>query len=133
MYVEFEVLTAAVRNVAIYWDTAPCTPYANRRLGVTYHLHLQGRKSAEQETSLKQAVRQNFRNFPNETLCMCTDTKSRNETKLSLMFTITSCFVTVDADIILERSNEPSYMNPMNYQFGLGFLHSLFRSLNLTT
>jgi hypothetical protein len=32
---------------------APCSPYVNQRFGGTYHLHLQGRKSAEQETSIR--------------------------------------------------------------------------------
>jgi hypothetical protein len=33
--------------VAIFWDIAPCSPYVNRCFRGTYHLHLQGRKSAE--------------------------------------------------------------------------------------
>jgi hypothetical protein len=41
-------------NVAIFWAIAPCSAYVNKRFGGTYHLHLQGRKSAEQETSLQQ-------------------------------------------------------------------------------
>jgi hypothetical protein len=49
--VEFEVLTVVVTNVAIFWDIAPCTPYVNRRFGGTYHLHLQGRKSTEQDSA----------------------------------------------------------------------------------
>jgi hypothetical protein len=32
---------------AIFWYIAPCSTYMNRRFGGTYHLHLQGRKSAE--------------------------------------------------------------------------------------
>jgi succinylglutamate desuccinylase len=35
----------------MFWDIAPCSRYMNRRFGGTYHLHLQGRKSAEKETS----------------------------------------------------------------------------------
>jgi hypothetical protein len=31
----------------------PCSPYMNRRFGGTYRLHLQGPKSAEQETSVR--------------------------------------------------------------------------------
>jgi hypothetical protein len=50
-YVGFEVLTAVVMNVAIFWDIAQCNPYVNRRFGGTHHLRLQGRKSDEQETS----------------------------------------------------------------------------------
>jgi hypothetical protein len=38
-------------NVAILWDIAPFGPYGIR-FGGTYHLYLQGRKSAEQETSV---------------------------------------------------------------------------------
>jgi hypothetical protein len=40
--------------VATFWDIAPCSPYVNRHLGGTYHHLLQGRKSADQETSLQQ-------------------------------------------------------------------------------
>jgi hypothetical protein len=39
-------------NVAIFWDTAQCNLYVNRHFGRTYRLHLQGRKSGEQETSV---------------------------------------------------------------------------------
>jgi hypothetical protein len=38
-------------NVAIFWDVAQCSPYVNQRFGVTSHLHLQGTKLAEQETT----------------------------------------------------------------------------------
>jgi hypothetical protein len=37
-YVGFEVLTAVVINVAIYWDIAPCSLYVNQHFGITYHL-----------------------------------------------------------------------------------------------
>jgi hypothetical protein len=43
-------------NVAIFWDIALCSPYANRRFGGKYRLHLQDRKSAEQETSVQQVA-----------------------------------------------------------------------------
>jgi hypothetical protein len=36
---------------ALFWDIEPCSPYMSRRFGGLYHLHLQGRKSAEQDTS----------------------------------------------------------------------------------
>jgi hypothetical protein len=52
-YVGLEVLVAVVTNVAIFLDIAPCIPYVNRRFGGTYHLYFQGRKSAEQETSVQ--------------------------------------------------------------------------------
>jgi hypothetical protein len=39
-------------NVAIFWDMALYNPYVNRRFGETYHLHLQGVKSAEKETDV---------------------------------------------------------------------------------
>jgi hypothetical protein len=50
--VEFEFLTALVMEIktATFWDISSCSPYMNRRLGRIYHLHLQGRKSAEQES-----------------------------------------------------------------------------------
>jgi hypothetical protein len=37
-------------KVAISWDVVPCSPYMNQRFGRTFHLHLQGRKSAEPQT-----------------------------------------------------------------------------------
>jgi hypothetical protein len=49
--VGFEVLTMAVMKHGIFWDITPCSQYMNRGFGGTYHLYLQGRKSAEQETS----------------------------------------------------------------------------------
>jgi hypothetical protein len=36
-------------KIAIFWDSEPCSPYMNRRFGGKFHLHFQGRKSAEQE------------------------------------------------------------------------------------
>jgi hypothetical protein len=38
-------------KIAVFWDIAPCSPYMNRCFEGTCHLHLQGQKSAEQETS----------------------------------------------------------------------------------
>jgi hypothetical protein len=38
----------------------PYSRYVNRRFGGTYHLHVQGRKSAEQETSVQQVARQRY-------------------------------------------------------------------------
>jgi hypothetical protein len=46
-YVGFEVLTAVVKNVAIFWDVQPYSHYVNRCFGGTYDLNLQGRKSAK--------------------------------------------------------------------------------------
>jgi hypothetical protein len=45
-----------VMNVAIIWGIASCSPYVNRHFGGKYHLHLHGRKSAEQETSKLQVA-----------------------------------------------------------------------------
>jgi hypothetical protein len=45
----FEVFTAVVMKVNIFWDVAPCSPHMNQRFGGTYHLHPQGRKSTEKE------------------------------------------------------------------------------------
>jgi hypothetical protein len=44
-------------NIASFWDRVQCNLYVNRRFGGTYHLQLQDRKSAEQETSVQQAAR----------------------------------------------------------------------------
>jgi hypothetical protein len=46
-------------DVAIFWNIAQCSPYVNRRFGETYHLHIQGRKLAEQETSLQHVASNN--------------------------------------------------------------------------
>jgi hypothetical protein len=44
--VGFEVLTAVVMKSTIFWDITPCSPLSvNQRFGVTYYLHLQGRKN----------------------------------------------------------------------------------------
>jgi hypothetical protein len=36
-------------NNAVFWDVEPCRSCVNRRLGGTYRLHLQGRKSISEE------------------------------------------------------------------------------------
>jgi hypothetical protein len=46
------------KNVAIFWDTAPYSPYVNRRFEGLYHLQLQDRKSAEQGTRVQQMATQ---------------------------------------------------------------------------
>jgi hypothetical protein len=52
VFVGFEVLiTSIVIDIVIFWDTALCSPYVNRRFGGTYHFHSQGHKSAGQESS----------------------------------------------------------------------------------
>jgi hypothetical protein len=43
---------------AILWDMSACITHVNRRFGGKYHLHVRGRKSAEQETSLQLVPRQ---------------------------------------------------------------------------
>jgi hypothetical protein len=50
--VGYVVLIAVVMNVATLCDAAPYSPYVNRRFGGTYHFHIQGRKSTEQETNV---------------------------------------------------------------------------------
>jgi hypothetical protein len=38
MYIAgYEVLTAVVMNIVIFWNIAPCSPYVNRCFGGTYH------------------------------------------------------------------------------------------------
>jgi hypothetical protein len=39
-------------------DIALCNPHANLRFWETYHVHLQGKKLAEHETSVRQVARQ---------------------------------------------------------------------------
>jgi hypothetical protein len=48
----------SVMNVVILCDIAPYSPYVKQRSGGIYYLHLQGRKSAKQETSVWQVARQ---------------------------------------------------------------------------
>jgi hypothetical protein len=50
-------------SVANFWYIVSCSPYVNRRFGLTYHLHLQGRKSAAQETSAQQMTMQNSKRW----------------------------------------------------------------------
>jgi hypothetical protein len=57
-YVGFEVLTEVVMNAAIFWDMTSCSSYVNRRFRGAYQLHIQGRKSVEQDTSMQQVARQ---------------------------------------------------------------------------
>jgi hypothetical protein len=38
----FEVLTAAVMNVAIFWNIASYSPYVNQHFEGMYRLHLHG-------------------------------------------------------------------------------------------
>jgi hypothetical protein len=45
--VGFEVITAVVMNISIFWDITPCSPLrVNQRFGGTFRLHLQGSKLA---------------------------------------------------------------------------------------
>jgi hypothetical protein len=41
----------------IFWDIAQRSPYLNRPFRGTYYLHLQGRKSAEEEIILQHMAR----------------------------------------------------------------------------
>jgi hypothetical protein len=41
------VETNISQNFDVFWDTAPCSPYVNRRIGEMYHLHIQGQKSVD--------------------------------------------------------------------------------------
>jgi hypothetical protein len=55
----FEVLASVVMKVSIFWDIAPCSPYMKRRFGGCIS-SLQGRKRAEEKTSVQQVARQNL-------------------------------------------------------------------------
>jgi hypothetical protein len=50
--VEFEVLSVEVMKVFIFWNITPYSPYMNDRFGGTYHLCLQGKKSAEKDRNV---------------------------------------------------------------------------------
>jgi hypothetical protein len=45
--VGYQVLTAVVMNVAIFWDVVPFNAYVNRHFRGKYYLCLQGRQSAK--------------------------------------------------------------------------------------
>jgi hypothetical protein len=64
--VELEVLTAVVMIVVIVWDIVFLNPYVNRRFEEIDHLHLQGRKSALQETSVRQVARPTRHHIPED-------------------------------------------------------------------
>jgi hypothetical protein len=53
--VGFEAFKAVVINVAMSWDMALCSLYGNRRFGGMYHLHLKGKRLANQEASAQHA------------------------------------------------------------------------------
>jgi hypothetical protein len=53
VYGGFGALTTVVINVTVFWDIATCSEYVNERIRGAYHLHLQGRKSAEPEISVQ--------------------------------------------------------------------------------
>jgi hypothetical protein len=53
----FEVLIEMVIDVAIFRNIMPCNLYVIRCFGGTNPLHLQGRKLAEEETSVYQVAR----------------------------------------------------------------------------
>jgi hypothetical protein len=69
-------------NVAIFWDIAPCSPYANRYFGGKFRLHLQGRKNQPDKKlsatyGLHGAISQNMatsirKSFIISSLCGCT-------------------------------------------------------------
>jgi hypothetical protein len=50
--VRFEVFTVVTMKNAVFWDVAPCRSCGNQHFGGAYRLHLQGRKSHEQGTSV---------------------------------------------------------------------------------
>jgi hypothetical protein len=54
--VGLEVNIAVVVNIAISRDIAPYNRHVNWRFEGKYHLHLQSKKSAKQETSVLQNV-----------------------------------------------------------------------------
>jgi hypothetical protein len=53
-------------NIAIFSDIVPCGPYISGGFGETYHIHLQGRKSVEKETSMLAGVRSARLNIPED-------------------------------------------------------------------
>jgi hypothetical protein len=49
----FEVHTAVLMNFSNFWYIATCSPCVNQLIEESWHLHIPGRKSAEQETSVQ--------------------------------------------------------------------------------
>jgi hypothetical protein len=57
--VGFEVLTAVVMKISIFWDITPCSPLkVNRRFGETYRLHLQGRRVSQKRNQSEAGSKQ---------------------------------------------------------------------------
>jgi hypothetical protein len=54
--VGFVARTAVVISVAIFWNIVSCSSYVKRHFRGKYHLHLQGRKTAKQETGMQQVA-----------------------------------------------------------------------------
>jgi hypothetical protein len=52
-YVRFEVFTAVIIKIVVFWDVVLCKSWVNRRFGGTYHLRLQGIKIRKRGTSLQ--------------------------------------------------------------------------------
>jgi hypothetical protein len=86
-------------NAAIFWDIEPFIPYIGRRFGATYRLHLQGRTSAEQETSLQQVAKSNHLGLA--TCCTLVSCSSVTVTSSSLslrMLTASNLLILFQAD-----------------------------------
>jgi hypothetical protein len=58
-FVRFKVFTAVTIKNDVFLDVMPCGSCKNWRFGRKYPLHLQDRKSVEQETNLQQVTKQN--------------------------------------------------------------------------
>jgi hypothetical protein len=52
-----ECCTRLKYSAVILWDIAQCSPHVSRRFGGKWHLHLQCRKWAEQETRVQQVAK----------------------------------------------------------------------------
>jgi hypothetical protein len=52
------IVTICYMKCSIFWDIAPCSTYMRRRFGGTYHLHLQGRKSASKKPAKPMGIGQ---------------------------------------------------------------------------
>jgi hypothetical protein len=63
IYVGFDDLTAVVMNVAIFLGLTSCNPSVILRFGGWYHVHLHGRKSEEEETSVQKVATDKYPRF----------------------------------------------------------------------
>jgi hypothetical protein len=67
----FQWWTSPSLNVAVFCDTVPCSSYVNRRFEGTYHLHLQGWKSARNQCPAGGFRNVSYKSWSFQSECWC--------------------------------------------------------------